>query len=356
MFVYVGTYTGPGQGEGIYVYRLDPSSGALTHVQTVTEVDNPSFLTLHPRLSLLYAVSESGRGDERTGGNIAAFAVDRTTGTLTALNSQGTGGTGACHLIVDATERYILVANYGSGHVTAMPLQDEGRLGAATDVVLHEGRGPSEERQRGPHAHFITQDPGGNYVLACDLGIDRVMVYRLDTAAGKFVPNDFPYAQVSSGAGPRHLAFHPSARYVYVINELDSTMSAFAYDADRGVLEIVQTVSTVPDDFSGENTCAQIVMAPSGKFVYGSNRGHHSIAIFAVNEATGRLTLVGHESSQGETPRNFNLDPTGSLLLAANQDTDTIVAFRVDAATGRLQATGEVTDVPAPVCIVYGGA
>ena len=237
-----------------------------------------------------------------------------------------------------------------------MPLQDDGRLGAATDVVLHEGRGPSEERQRGPHAHFITQDPGGNYVLACDLGIDRVMVYRLDTAAGKFVPNDLPYAQVSSGAGPRHLAFHPSARYVYVINELDSTMSAFAYDADRGGVgdradrldgaRRLQRREYLRADCHGPVRQVRLRLQPWAP--------QH--AIFAINEATGHLTLVGHESSQGETPRNFNLDPTGSLLLAANQDTDTIVAFRVDAATGRLQATGEVTDVPAPVCIVYGGA
>ena len=355
MFVYIGTYTGPGKAEGIYVYRLDSSSGELSHAHTVTGMDNPTFVALHPRQPLLFAVSEEGSGDARTGGNVVSYTVDQTTGALTELNRQRTGGIGACHVSVDATERFVLVANYSSGHVTVLPIHEDGRLGEATDVVQHVGQGAGE-RQKGPHAHFITQDPGGNYVLACDLGLDRVMVYRLDVTTGKLTPNELPYAQLSSGAGPRHLAFHPSDRYVYVINELDSTMSAFAYDAARGALQVLQTVSTLPDDFTGDNTCAQIVMASSGKFVYGSNRGHHSIAIFAIDEETGRLTVVGHESSQGETPRNFNLDPTGRFLLAANQDTNSVVTFRVNAATGKLDATGHVAEIPAPVCIVFGDA
>lgn len=353
MFVYVGTYTGSGKAEGIYIFRLDRSSGALAHAHTVAGLDNPSFLALHARQPLLYALSEEGTGDKRTGGNVVAFSVDRTTGALTILNRQETHGVGVCYVSVDSTGDYVLAAHYGSGQVTVLPITEDGHLRQATSVIQHEGRGPNESRQVGPHAHFITQDPGGKYVLACDLGVDRVMVYRLDVNSGKLIPNDLPYAQLSSGAGPRHLTFHPSGRYVYVINELDSTLSAFAYDATRGALEVVQTVSTLPDDFTGENSCAQIVMAPSGKFVYGSNRGHHSIAIFAIDEQTGRLTLVGHESSQGETPRNFNIDPTGTFLLAANQDTDTIVSFRINQATGELTATGHVADVPSPVCLVF---
>ncbi|MGH2355025.1 MAG: lactonase family protein, partial [Chloroflexota bacterium] len=208
-------------------------------------------------------------------------------------------------------------------------------------------------RQAGPHAHFITPDPAGKYVLACDLGIDQVLVYRWDGAAGQLVPNDPPSARANPGAGPRHLAFHPSARFVYVLNEIASTLSAFAYDPEHGTLALLETVSTLPEGFSGKNSTAQIVVHPSGRFVYGSNRGHDSIAIFAIDEQTGQLTARGYESTRGQTPRNFNLDPTGTFLLAANQGSDTIVTFRIDATTGALTPTGQVTETPSPVCVVF---
>ena len=233
-----------------------------------------------------------------------------------------------------------------------LPISDDGRLGAATQIVQHEGRGPDPARQDGPHAHFVLPDVSGRLLMVCDLGIDRVQIYRLDQAASTLEPAAQPYAQVSSGAGPRHLAFHLSGRHVYVINELDSTISAFACDPDSGTMRIVQTVATLPDGFAGTSHTAQILVHPSGRFVYGSNRGHDSIAIFAVDPASGRLSLVGHEPSGGQTPRNFTIDPAGELLLAANQQSGTIVTFRIDGTSGRLTPTGHTFETPSPVCLV----
>jgi 6-phosphogluconolactonase len=254
---------------------------------------------------------------------------------------------------VHPSGRFALAAHYGSGQVAALPIGPDGRLGSASDVAQHAGQGPNASRQEGPHAHFVATDPSGRYVLACDLGIDRIMVSTLDLATGKLLPNGLPYAQVSSGAGPRHLAFHPSGRHVYVINELDSTLSAFAFDAARGALQILQTVSTLPGGFTGPSHTAQVVVHPSGRFVYGSNRGHDSIVIFAIDATSGRLTLVDHASSGGKTPRNFNVDPTGTFLLVGNEASDTIVTFRVDRETGRLAMTGQTMASPAPVCIQF---
>ncbi|MGH2355315.1 MAG: lactonase family protein [Chloroflexota bacterium] len=350
--VYVGTYTTNNRAEGLYVYRMDVATGALTHAHTVTGVDNPSFLALHPQWPYLYAANEVGNYEGMRSGSVSAFAITPT-GDLALLNRQATHGRSPAHVSVDPSGRYLLAANYSDGNVAVFPIQADGRLGEASDVVQHEGQGPNARRQAGPHAHFITTDPAGVRVLAVDLGIDKVMVYRLDGTTGTLVPNELPYAQVSSGAGPRHLAFHPNARYVYVINELDSTISAFAYDAERGALQIVQTVSTLPEDFTEASTCAQIVVHPSGRFAYGSNRGHDSIAMFAVDEVSGKLTALGHESTQGRTPRNFNLDPSGTFLYAANQNTNTIVTFRVDQTAGTLTPTGQVTETLSPVCIVF---
>ena len=354
LFVYVGAYTGPGKAEGISVFRMGPATGALAHAQTLTGIENPTFLARHPQQPYLYAVSEVGNGDGQSSGVVSAFAIEPATGSLILLNHQDAHGTGSCHLSMDPSLRHLLVANYTSGSLAVFPIQDDGQLGQASDVVQHVGRGPDPNRQAGPHAHYITMDPTGQYVLACDLGLDRVMVYRLDGSSGKLIPGDLPYAQVASGAGPRHLAFHPNGRFVYVINELDSTLVAFAYDATRGALQVVQTVSTLPEDFTGVSNCAHVLVASSGKFVYGSNRGHDSIAIFAADEATGRLTALGHQPTLGRTPRNFAIDPSGTFVLAANQDTNTIVTFRLNPATGSLTHTGHVADSPAPVCLVFG--
>lgn len=353
MFVYVGTFTGSTGSQGIYVYQMDTTTGSLAHLQTVPDLLSPSWVALHPQRRFLYAVERQLTPERSDVGAVSAFGIDEATGALTLLNRQPSGGVSPAYVSVHPSGRYALAAHYGSGQVAALPIGADGRLDVASDVVQHAGRGPDASRQEGPHAHFVTTDPSGRYSMACDLGIDRIMVYQLDLASGKLVSNALPFAQVSSGAGPRHLAFHPSGRHVYVINELDSTLSAFAFDASRGALQIVQTVSTLPGDFRGTSHTAQVVVHPSGRFVYGSNRGHDSIAIFAIDQATGKLALVGHEPSSGKTPRNFNIDPAGAFLLAANQSSNTIVAFRIDQATGRLAATGQVIESPAPVCIQF---
>ena len=351
MRAYVGTYTRSGESEGIYVYRLDMASGALTLAGIGGGVVNPSFVALHPQKRYLYAVSEVGEFAGKPSGAVSAFSIDPQTDGLTFLNQQSSGGTGPCHLSVDATGRFVIAANYSGGSVSILPIQDDGLLGGATDIVQHEGSSVNPKRQAGPHAHSITPDPGNHYAFAPDLGLDKVMIYRLDLAQGKLIPNDTPWAQVAPGAGPRHFAFHPSRRYAYVINELDSTVTAFAYDETRGTLKDIQTLPTLPEGFDGVSHCADIHVSPSGKFLYGSNRGHDSIVIYAIDVETGKLRYVGHEPTQGQNPRGFAIDPTGTFLLAANQNTDTIVTFRMHPETGKLAQTGHVTEVSTPVCV-----
>jgi len=347
MFVYIGTYS-KGGSKGIYVYRLDGKTGQLTDTGQTAEAQNPSFVELHPNGRFLYAVSEGGKS-----GAVSAFAINAETGGLTFLNQQSSHGTSPCHLSVDATGKLLTVANYSSGTVAALPVQDDGKLGEATSVKKHEGSSVNPQRQKEPHAHSCTIDAANRFAFAADLGLDKILVYRLDVEKGELTPNEVPFAAVHPGAGPRHFAFHPSNRYGYVINEIDSTITAFTYDAEEGALNEIHSLSTLPADYSGKNSCADIHIDPAGKFLYGSNRGHDSIVIYSIDEATGRLTLVGHESTQGRTPRNFGLDPTGSFLLAANQDTNNVVVFRVDQKTGRLTPTGQSIEVPSPVCVKF---
>jgi 6-phosphogluconolactonase len=351
VFVYVGTYTAPpaGRAEGIYVYRFDPDTGTLGLVQTVSSIANPSFLALDPHQRCLYAVSEGGEG------GVSAFARDPQTGELRPLNRQVSHGAGPCYISLDSSGRYAVVANYGGGTVAALPVAADGRLEPAASVVHHEGSSVNPRRQDRPHPHMIAPSPDGRYVLATDLGTDQILVYRLDATTGQLAPNEqgSAFATADPGSGPRHFAFAPSGRTLYVINELASTLSVYAYDGERGELRPRQSVSALPDDFDGESWCAHVAVAPDGRFVYGSNRGHDSIAIWAADDASGEVTLVGHELTRGKTPRNFAIDPTGSWLIAANQDSDTIVTFRRDRDSGKLTATGQVTGVPSPVAIVF---
>jgi 6-phosphogluconolactonase len=365
MIVYVGAQTGPGKGEGISVFRLDEESGALTHLQTVP-AENPTFVALHPSGKYLYAATRTMGSAGPDGGpprsSVEAYAIDPGSHTLTFLNRQPSGGGSPAHVSVHPSGKAVYAANYGSGHVASLPLGEDGRLAEPKFVIRHEGYGgfaapgPVARRQEGPHAHFITPDPTGERVLSCDLGCDRVFVYRADPEAGTLTPNDPPYAQVSSGAGPRHLYFHPSGRFVFVNNEIDCTLSAFAYEPDRGALRVVDTRSTLPEDVSIEsvgNSTAQTVVHPNGRFVYVSNRGHDSIAIFGIDQERGKLTPLGHESTQGKTPRNFNIDPSGRLLLAANQDSGTIVSFAIDGESGSLSPLGQVAQSAGAVCVVF---
>jgi 6-phosphogluconolactonase len=347
--VYVGTYTREGRSQGIQVFQRDPQSGKLAFLNAVAEVD-PSFLTFDPRRRFLFAVSE-GLGLE--GGGVASFAIEGGTGRLTPLSHQPSLGGEPCHLCCDPTGRWVLVANHEHGSVVVLPVDAEGGLGPVAHFQQHEGSGPGPT-QEGPHAHHVTFDLPGRHVLVADKGIDKMVIYQLDTDSGKLVPNDPPFAPLHAGAAPRHLAFHPSGRFAYVNGEADMTITAFSYDDRRGALEELHFLSTLPADANRDGcSTAEIEVEPSGRFVYVSNRGHDSIAIFEIDKATGRMTAAGHASTQGRTPRNFGIDPTGTFLYAANQNSDTIVHFRIDHQSGQLVPTGDVTQVGAPVCILF---
>lgn len=349
--VYFGTYTGP-KSKGIYVCRLDPASGALSGLELAGETENPSFLAIHPGGRFLYAVNETGSGPNRAG-YVAAFALDSASGKLTAINKQPSGGGGPCHLVVDKAGRHVLLANYGGGSVAAFPIDKDGKLGDSTAFIQHTGSSVNPQRQKGPHAHSINLDAANRFAVAADLGLDKVLVYRFVPQKGTLAPNDPPSASVKPGAGPRHFAFHPKGRHAYVINEMQSTVTAFQYDAAKGVLSEVQTLSTLPADFKGDNSTAEVQVHPSGKFLYGSNRGDNSIAVFAIDPGTGKLTYVENQSTGGRTPRNFGIDPNGAYLLAANQQSDSVVVFRIDPVTGRLSSTGKQLEVPSPVCVKF---
>ena len=352
LLVYVGTYTS-GKSEGIYLYRLDLSSGELKHVATTKGVKDPSFLAIAPSRRYLYAVNEVEEFAGKKSGAVSAFAVDQRTGELRLLNQQPSLGGAPCYVVVDQAGRFVLVANYVGGNVAVLPVRSDGSLGEATDVKQDLGSSMNAERQEGPHAHCIVLDPANRFAYACDLGTDKIMIFRFDARRGKLIPNGSPWVQVKPGAGPRHLTFHPSGKYAYVINELYATVTAFAHDQIRGNLKEVQTLPTLPQDFTGANTSADIHVSPDGRFLYCSNRGHDSIAAFKIDPRNGKLTFIAHESTGGKTPRNFAIDPTGAFLLAANQNSDNIVTFRLDPKTGRLGATGHVAEVPSPVCLKF---
>jgi 6-phosphogluconolactonase len=348
--VYFGTYTSR-NSKGIYLGRLDLASGKLELEGVAAETVNPSFLALHPTRPLLYAVGEMSQSDGTTQRGLSAFAIDPSSGKLTLLNQQSSWGTGPCHLTVDRTGRCLLVANYGSGSVACLPIRDDGRLGEATSHHQHRGSSVDSGRQEGPHAHSVNLDAGNRFAFVADLGVDKIFVYRFDAEQGRLTANDPAAVDLAPGSGPRHFAFHPGGRYAYLIQELSSTVTALGYDPARGILRPIQTVSTLPEGFTGSNTTAEVQVHPSGKFVYGSNRGHNSIAAFAVEEATGKLRPIGHTSTRGKTPRNFAIDPTGAWLLAANQDTNNVTVLRIDPKTGTLRPTGQSVSVPMPVCV-----
>ncbi len=349
--VYIGTYT-TGKSEGIYQYRLDPASGMLKPAGVTKEVANPSFLAISPGRKHLYAVNEIKDYEGKKSGSVSAFAVDAKTGALKFLNRQPTEGAAPCHVIVDTSGKFVLVANYSGGNAIVFPVKSDGSLGPASDRVQHVGKGPDQKRQEGPHTHNVMLDKANRYAYISDLGIDKVMIYKFDSANGKLSAGQPFAASMPPGAGPRHFTFHPGGQYGYVINELNSTITAFAIDQSDGSLKELQTVPTLPSDFSGESYCADIHVSPNGKFLYGSNRGHDSIVVYAIDAGTGKLTYVAHTPVRGKWPRNFTIDLSGSLLLVANQHTSNVVSFRIDPQTGKLTATGSQIEVPDPVCIL----
>jgi 6-phosphogluconolactonase len=335
-------------GRGISVYRVD-TNGSWSLVQTLETVPNPQFIAFDRQQKFLYAVH--GGGTE-----VSSYAIDKASGRISFLNKQPTSGNNSTHLTPDPTNRYIVIGN-GIG-VAAFPINPDGSLAPYTDMVQAGGDvGPHRVQvEAGPHPHYIGFDPSGRFLLAPDRGTDRTLIYRLDLASGKLVPNNPAFARSRPGAGPRHLAFHPAKPWAYVCDELASTVTAYAWDSERGEAKPLQVITTLPEDYVGDNTTAEIQFAPSGRYLYVSNRGHNSIVIYSADQASGKLGPIGWEPTRGRTPRFFGLDPTGRLLYAPNLDSDNIVAFRVDIETGKLTPTGQAVETASPSCIIFARA
>jgi 6-phosphogluconolactonase len=346
--VYVGTYTS-GRSEGIYCLRLDLASGELRRIGVTKGVVNPSFLTIDRDARHLYAVNEVAEFAGKPTGAVSSFSLDQNTGALQLLSQQSSGGKGPCHLTLDRNERFLLAANYDDGSVGVLRVT-EGALTPPIQIIHHQGSSVNQERQQGPHAHGVVMDQANRHLFVPDLGLDRIMIYAFAADSGH-LSADKASAKLKPGAGPRHFGFHPTGRWAYAINELDSTVTAFSYNAAVGSLREVQNVSTLPADFSGKSFCAEIEVSSSGRFLYCSNRGHDSIAVFSVDQRTGKLSLKQHIATQGKFPRNFAIDPSGQFLLAANQRSDSVVTFRIDRKSGLLSPTGHQIDVPNPVCV-----
>jgi 6-phosphogluconolactonase len=357
--MYVGTYTteAGSTSKGIYAYRFDSGTSELTPIGLAAETASPSFLAVHPNHRFLYAVNEVGNYKGEKSGAVSAFAIDRATGKLTLLNQLASKGADPCYITVDKTGKYVLVANYTGGSVAVFPVLEDGRLGEASSFIQHTGHGADPQRQEGPHAHSIDLSPDNRFAIVDDLGLDETLVYRFDSAKGSLTLNDpqlyTTLAKADPGAGPRHFAFHSNGKFAYVVNEMQSTVSVFSYDGAGGVLRRLQTISTFPKEFSAHNDDAEIEVHPSGKFLYASNRGHDSLAVFAIDADKGTLTLIEYAPTKGQTPRSFEIAPGGSLLFAANEKSDNIVVFRINPQTGRLTPTGKVLDVAEPVCVKF---
>jgi 6-phosphogluconolactonase len=351
-WLYVGTYNGK-NSKGIYVSRFDSAAGRLGEVRLAAEARDPSFLAVHPGGGFLYAVNEVGEFQGQAGGGVSAFAVNRSTGDLRALNQQSTRGVAPCHLSVDPSGHAVLVANYMGGSIASFPIGADGSLSPAITFVQHRGKGPNPQRQEGPHAHAIYLDEGNRHAVVADLGLDQLLVYRFDSKTGALQPNTPASFALKPGAGPRHLAFAPGGRRAYCISEMHSTLTALSYDPSRGEFRELQTVSTLPEAYKGDSSTAEVAVHPSGRFVYGSNRGHDSIAVFSVERGSGRLTLVQHQLIGGRTPRGFAIDPTGRWLLAGNQGSDQITVFQIDSRTGTLTPSGAPVSVGSPVSLVF---
>jgi 6-phosphogluconolactonase len=348
--VYLGTYTGP-RSKGIYFFRFD-EAGQASSLGLAAETANPSFLAVDPTEQFLYVVNEISDYQHGSSGAISAFSIDRKTGKLGFLNQVPSQGADPCYVTLDKTGKYVLVANYGSGTVAVFPRLPDGKLGEASAIVQHAGHGPNPERQGSPHAHQIELTNDNRFAIAADLGLDQLLVYKFNSENGTLTANNPAVAQVDPGSGPRHFAFAPNGKFTYVLEEMGSAITAFAFDSSKGILRNLQTISSLPKDFKGHNDAAEIAVHPSGKFVYASNRGDESIAAFAIG-SDGKLMFVQRTPTEGKTPRGFAIDPTGSYLLVGNQASDNVVVFGIDPRNGRLNPTGKVLDVPAPVAVQF---
>jgi 6-phosphogluconolactonase len=355
--VFVGTYTNKTASKGIYAYRFDPGIGKLTLLGVAAETEDPSFLAIHPSGKYLYAVNEVDHFGAQKSGAVSAFSIDPRNGKLTLLNQVATQGAGPCHISLDKSGKYAFVANYDGGSIAVFPIGEDGSLASAAAFVQHSGSSVDKERQQGPHAHWIGTSPDNRFALVADLGLDEILLYHFNAAKGALTPGNPPDVKVTPGAGPRHLAFHPNGKFAYVLSEMESSVTAFAYKASNGSLSPLQTISTfsiLRKDQSGPKEAAEIAVHPNGRFLYASNRaGIDTISTFSIDPAKGTLKLRDEYPTMGKTPRNFAIDPTGKFLLAANQESNTIVIFRIDSTTGALTPTGEIAEAPAPVCITF---
>ena len=348
--VYVGTYTTKTESKGIYAYEFDSATGKLTPKGVAAETPDPSWVAVHPSGKFLYAANEAGKAS-----TVSAFAIDAKNGELTILNQLPSLGEDPCYLSFDKTGKYVLVANYSSGTIAVFPILADGRLGEHTAMLKDQGAtGPNKERQEGPHAHWIEVSSDNRFAFVADLGLDAILSYRFDASKGSLTPNKpFFLRPLTAGAGPRHATFSPGGGHFYVLGEINSTVTAFAYAPDHGVFGYLGGVPMLPAGFEGRNDAAEIAIHQSGKWLFASNRGHDSIAVFSIDPASGKLTAAGGFPTGGREPRHFALDPTGQYLLAENQLSGNIVEFRIDPATGKLTATGEVLQVPSPVCVAF---
>jgi 6-phosphogluconolactonase len=354
LLVYFGTYT-RGLSKGIYVSRLNLATGALSAPQLASETPNPSFLAVRSRGDFLYAVNEVNTFEGKPTGSVSGFAIDKASGKLTPLNQRSSGGAGPAHLSVDRDERTVLVANYGGGSVQTLPIGPDGHLGGPVSFVQHHGSSVNPERQREPHAHEVLTDPTNQFAYVADLGLDKVMIYRFDAAAHTLTANTPDSAALTPGSGPRHMAIGATGRFIYVINELKCTVTAFSRDVKTGALTEIQTVSSLPPGVEQQKgfSTAEIHLSPSGSFLYGSNRGHDSVSVWSVDRGTGRIAYVANTPTQGKTPRGFEISPDGDYLIAGNQDSDSVVVFRIDKQRGTLTPAGSPITVGAPVDVKF---
>lgn len=350
--LFVGTYTN-GKSKGIYTLDFDTITGELKQRNVCGGIVNPSFIALDNKREFLYAVSETDKYNSKKSGGVYSYKIDGDEGGLHFINSASSNGAHPCHIIVDKSDQFVLVANYSGGNISVIRLNEDGSLGETVDVVQHSGSSVNKQRQEAPHAHSINLDSSNKFVVAADLGIDKLMLYNFNVENGKLIPARQKHVEAKPGAGPRHFAFHPNGKNAFVINELDSTITGLRFDQKYFSLEPIQTIPTLPKNYKGENTCADIHIHQNGKFVYGSNRGHDSIAVFSFNAITQNLSLIQHQPTLGKTPRNFVVDPSGKFLLVANQNSDSIIVFSIDSTTGKLYETGKQIEIPNPVCLLF---
>jgi 6-phosphogluconolactonase len=350
--VFVGTYTGKGS-EGIYSFSFDPSTGVAGSIVLAVKTDNPSFLATDKQGKFLYAVNELDKSNNQHGGALSTFSVNRKSGKLDFLGQVSSLGEWPAHLSLDKTGRFLLVANYGGGNYAVFPLDNDGKPAKHSAFVQNEGSGADPKRQEAPHAHFIQVTNDNRFVMVADLGTDKIMIHQFDETTGAFLPANPGFIQLDLGAGPRHFAFAPSGKQLYILNELSSTIMVFDYEPDAPTFTRKQTISTLPDHFTGDNTTAEILVDAKGRFLYASNRGDNSIVQYSIDSENGSLTPVAWVPSGGETPRNFEIDPTGKWLFVANQNSDNIIIFSIDQESGRLVQTAGLIKVSAPVCLRF---